>query len=68
MKLTVGKLYDIAALKCTGWTDHSSPDGSCEYGATDGYDWQSYFRDGEYLGADKHGIEPTFAAAQGGER
>jgi len=58
--LAVGKQYDLKALQCVGWIDISSPDGRPEFGATEGYHWEDYFRDGEYLGHDTHGIEPLF--------
>lgn len=37
----------------TGWT---TGDGS----STDGYNVHDYFENGQYLGPDSHGIEPTF--------
>jgi hypothetical protein len=56
MTLTKGNKYDLATLDCTGWTEG---DGS----GHEGYHVSDYFRDGVYLGADEHGIEPTFAAS-----
>lgn len=54
MKLTKGNKYDVSTLQCIGWT---AGDGSSH----DGYNFSDYFRDGTYLGADEHGIEPIFA-------
>lgn len=51
MELVKGKKYDVSILSCIGWTDG---DGT----GHDGYDCWAYFRDGVYLGPDKHGIEP----------
>lgn len=53
MKLTKGNKYDPETLTCIGWTQG---DGS----GYDGYNVADYFRDGIYLGADAHGIEPEF--------
>mgnify|MGYP005811600879 CR=1 FL=1 len=53
MKLTKGTKYDVAALRCTGWT----PEGA----EVNGYNVADYFAaDGTYLGADEYGIEPEF--------
>ena len=52
--------YDTPLLVCTGWVDNSSPTGDPETGATEGYNWEDYFRAGEYLGHDGFGIEPLF--------
>ncbi len=61
--LTVCQKYDLSTLECVGWTCDASLDGTPDAGATEGYHWQDYFRDGEYLGRDKHGIEPLFRVA-----
>lgn len=59
--LTAFTKYDTGSLKCVGWIDSSALDGTPAFGATDGYDWLSYFRDdGVYLGHDKFNIEPLF--------
>ena len=51
--LTVGQTYDLDTLSFAGWTDG---DGT----GTGGYSCWDYFREGKYLGADEHGIEPLF--------
>ena len=55
--LAKGTRYpDWSEMRLVGWTDG---DGS----GADGYDMWAYFgADGEYLGADAHGIEPIVAA------
>ena len=57
-----------ATVTPSGWTSDPDLADSPELAATDistdvieGYNADQYFRDGEYLGADQHGIEPTFA-------
>lgn len=54
--LTTGTKYNIDALEFIGWT---VGDGS----GNEGYNVSDYFRGGEYLGADEHGIEPQFTPA-----
>jgi hypothetical protein len=50
--LKIGQAYDVASLRCMGWTDG---DGS----GYEGYDYATYFDgSGRYLGPDAHGIEP----------
>lgn len=57
MKLVKGQKYDVAALKCVGWTQG---DGS----GHEGYRFSDYFdADGTYRGADTSGIEPVVEAS-----
>jgi hypothetical protein len=50
---TTEEIADLTA-RMTGWT---TGDGT----GSEGYNVADYFRDGKYLGADEHGIEPIFA-------
>jgi len=64
MRLQQGKVYDIKALKFTGWTGNESiyDDQGNRNPGMDGYNVADYFDDnGRYLGPDIHGVEPTFA-------
>ncbi len=54
MKLTKGNRYELSTLTVDDWT---LGDGT----GTLGYNIADYFRDGRYLGADEHGIEPVIA-------
>lgn len=56
--LTIGQKYDIQTLHCVGWTGP-------ELYVISGYHVEDYFRDGVYLGPDKHGIEPQFIIVEG---
>jgi hypothetical protein len=57
--LTEGAKYELSGLEHVGWT---GADDATLATYHDGARFADYFdEDGQYLGADFHGVEPTFA-------